>query len=133
MDSCRVVWEKPISKGNHFSIVHRNSIFGSWVWEAFVIDPQGVIWLEKIKTDHPAVLEYYGLEHSTTDWIRLPRKLGRIPLRITRLGETRLEWREEILFLSALVPDGAFIEIQTSGQSWTEGIGNETDLPLAAD
>ena len=29
------------------------------------IDPEGLLWLRKIKTESPAVLEYYGLEAST--------------------------------------------------------------------
>lgn len=78
-----------------------------------MIDSEGFIWLEKIRTDSPAVLEYYGLEESAPDWIKLSRKIGKIPMMITPLGRMSLEWRKEILALSALLPEGTLIEIRT--------------------
>jgi hypothetical protein len=112
-DSRQVVWERPISTEDQFFLVHRNSIYESLVREAFLIDAEGSIWLNKIKTSSPAVLEYYGLEDSSSDWVRLSRKIGRIPILITSLGEVHLEWGKEKLFLSALMPEGTLIEIRT--------------------
>jgi hypothetical protein len=112
-DSHQVVWERPISTEDQFFLIHRNSIYESLIWEAFSIDAEGSIWLNRIKTNSPAVLEYYGLEESSSDWIRLSRKIGRIPMLITPLGEVRLEWGTENLSLSALMPEGTLIEIRT--------------------
>lgn len=112
-DSRQVVWERPVSSGDRFILNHRNSIYGSVVREAFLIDSDGFIWLDKIRTDSPAVLEYYGLEESTPDWIKLSQKIGKIPMLITPLGSVSLEWRKEIFALSALLPEGTLIEIRT--------------------
>ena len=112
-DSGQVFWESPVSSGDHFILNHRNSIYGSWVQEAFLIDSEGFIWLEKLKTDSPAVLEYYGLEEASPEWIKLSRKIGKIPMLITPLGRVSLEWRKEKIGLSALLPEGTFIEIRT--------------------
>lgn len=112
-DSRQVIWERPIVPGELFYLIHRNSIYGSLVWEAFSVDSKGSIWLNRVKTEHPAVLEYYGLEETTKDWISLSREIGRIPLLITALGETRLEWGTESLALSDRIPDGTLIEIRT--------------------
>lgn len=112
-DSHQVVWERPTSTGDQFFLIHCNSIYESLVWEAFLIDSEGSIWLNKIKTNSPAVLEYYGLEESSSDWIRLSRKIGRISMLITPLGRVSLEWGKEIFPLSALLPEGTLIEIRT--------------------
>jgi hypothetical protein len=112
-DSQQVVWERPITIGDQFFLVHRNSIYESLVWEAFLVDTEGSIWLSRVKTSSPAVLEYYGLEKSSSDWVRLSRKIGRIPMLITPLGEVHLEWGKEKLSLSALMPEGTLIEIRT--------------------
>jgi hypothetical protein len=112
-DSHQIVWERPFPAGGHFSLVHRNSIYGALVWEGFRVDSEGSIWLEQVKTDSPAVLEYYGLEESSPDWVRLSKKIGRILMLITSLGEVHLEWGEERKSLSAIVSEGTFIEIRT--------------------
>lgn len=78
-----------------------------------MIDAEGFIWLYKIKTNSPAVLEYYGLEESSPDWIKLSRKIGKIPMLITPLGCVSLEWKKEKIRLSALLPEGTLIEIRT--------------------
>ncbi len=112
-DADRIYWERPIYPGDQFFLIHRNSIYDTWVWEAFLIDSEGSIWLDRIKTGSPAVLEYYGLEESTSDWVRLSRKIGKIPMLITPLGEVRIEWGTEKISLSALMPEGTLIEIRT--------------------
>jgi hypothetical protein len=112
-DFGQVIWERPISPGEQFYLIHRNSIYGSLVWEAFTVDGEGLIWLKGIKSSDPAVLEYYGLEDFSSEWIGLSRKIERIPLLITLLGEVRLEFGPEKLFLSTLLPDGTFLNIQT--------------------
>ncbi len=67
---------------------------GSLVWEAFQIDSEGSDFgFRKLKTDSPAVLEYYGLEESSTDWIRADsEKLKSLMIRITANGEFWLEF-----------------------------------------
>lgn len=112
-DSRQIIWGKTVSPGEQFFLIHRNSIYDSLVWEAFLIDNKGVIWLKRIKTSSPAVLEYYGLEDFSSDWIGLSRKVDRIPMLITRGGEVCLEIGNKKVFLSALLPDGSFIEIRT--------------------
>ncbi len=111
-DSRQVFWERPVSVGDTFFLIHRNSIYGSLVWESFGIDSEGSIWLEKIKTSSPAVLEYYGLEESSSGWISLSRKIEKIPMLITPLGEVRLQYGAEKIALSALLPEGTRIEIR---------------------
>jgi hypothetical protein len=113
LDFKQVIWERPISPEEHFYLIHRNSIYDALVWEAFSVDPEGLIWLRRIKTTSPAVLEYYGLEDTSSDWIGLSRKIGRIPLIITSLGEVRLELGKEKVPLSALLPEGTLIEVKT--------------------
>ena len=112
-DSHQVIWERPASIGDQFILKHRNSIYGSWVREAFLIDAEGFIWLYQIKTNSPAVLEYYGLEESSPGWIKLSRKIGKIPMLITPLGCVSLEWKKEKIRLSSLLPEGTLIEIRT--------------------
>ena len=70
IDPQRILWERPVAGNNRFSLIHRNSIYGALVWENFQIDDQGIPWLREIKTESPAVLEYYGLEESQTGWIK---------------------------------------------------------------
>jgi hypothetical protein len=113
-ESGQIIWEKPIASGDLFYLIHCNSIYDVMVWEAFRADAQGAIWLDGVKTKSPAVLEYYGLEECSSNWIPLSRKIGKISLLITALGKTRLEWNNESLDLSELFPEGTLIEIRTS-------------------
>ena len=109
----QVLWEKPITTTNLFSLVHRNSIYGVLVWESFRIDPEGRIWLSKIKAESPSVLEYYGLEESQTTWIKQNRKIESLKIRVTANGEFRLEFNREKIYLSQTVPDGTLLEVRT--------------------
>jgi hypothetical protein len=110
-DSRVVVWETAIGPEDRFYLVHRNSIYGATVKEGFRVDARGSIWLCGLKTDSPAVLEYYGLEQNSPDWINLSREIGTISLLVTSLGKTRFLWKQEILALSEAVSDGTFVEI----------------------
>jgi hypothetical protein len=101
-----------MSPGALFFLVHRNSIYGVLVWEVFQADDQGVIWLKALKTESPAVLEYYGLETSTSDWILLTRKLGTIFILPTSAGNFRLGLNQETVTLSPLAPEGTPLEIR---------------------
>jgi len=112
-ESGRVVWEKPITTDNRFTLVHCNSMYLSTVWEAFRVDDQGAIWLCRIKSENPAVLEYYGLEESSSNWIPLSRKIGTLYLLLSKSGKTRLEWDQGSLSLSETFPEGTLIEIGT--------------------
>jgi hypothetical protein len=112
-ESGSVVWEKPIPSDNLFYLIHCNSIYLSTVWEAFRVDAQGAIWLSRIKSENPAVLEYYGLEESSSNWIPLSRKIGTIFLLLSASGKTRLEWDQGSLSLSEMFPEGTLIEIRT--------------------
>lgn len=109
----QVLWEQSITTPHLFSLVHRNSIYGVLVWEAFQIDPEGRLWLSKIKTDSPSVLEYYGLEESRKDWIKQVRRVDSLKIRVTANGEFRLEFNQEEINLSQRVPDGTLLEIRT--------------------
>jgi hypothetical protein len=109
----QVLWEKSITTSNLFSLVHRNSIYDVLVWEAFRIDPEGLLWLSEIKTDSPSVLEYYGLEESQKDWIKQVRKIDSLRIRVTVSGEFWLEFNQEKINLSQWVPDGTLMEIRT--------------------
>lgn len=106
------LWQGKIAPGESFSLVHRNSIYGVLVWEAFQADDQGVIWLKGLKTESPAVLEYYGLEASTSDWILLTRKLGTLFILPTSAGDFRLSFNQETVALSQLAPEGTPLEIR---------------------
>ncbi len=109
----QVLWEKSIITPNLFSLVHRNSMYGVLVWEAFQIDPEGRLWLSKIKADSPLVLEYYGLEESRSTWIPQTRKIESLKIRVTANGEFRLEFDQEKINLSQGLPDGTLLEVRT--------------------
>ncbi|MBI4766798.1 MAG: hypothetical protein HY787_19750 [Deltaproteobacteria bacterium] len=109
----QVLWEKSITTPNLFSLAHRNSIYGVLVWEAFQIDPEGQLWLSKIKAESPSVLEYYGLEESRNTWVQQTRKIDSLKIRVTANGEFRLEFNQEKINLSQSVPDGTLLEIRT--------------------
>jgi hypothetical protein len=120
-DSRQVIWERGLALEDRFCLAHRNSIYGATVWEVFRVDVKGSIWLCRLKTDSPAVLEYYGLEQDSSDWIDLSREIGSIPLLVTSLGKTHLTWKQESLALSETVPDGTFVEIGTKAFLDREG------------
>jgi hypothetical protein len=108
----QVLWEKPLSSGAVFSLRHLNSIYDTPVEEAFWVDDQGLIRLKALRTDSAAVLEYYGLEEVSREWISLSRPIGRISLIITPRGEVTFRSEDEEIPLSRLLPDGARLEIQ---------------------
>ena len=109
----QILWEKSITTPNQFSLVHRNSIYGVLVWEAFRIDKEGRLWLSKIKADSPLVLEYYGLEEFRNTWIEQARKIESLKIRVTANGEFWLEFNQEKIDLSQSVPDGTLLEVRT--------------------
>ena len=113
-DPHQVIWQKEVNSGESFQIVHRNSIYGALVREAFQLDDQGSLWLKDIKTDHPAVLEYYGLEEASTQWIPLERKFEYLAIRITQNGEFWVIVGKEKIPLSLLVADGSLVEVRGS-------------------
>jgi hypothetical protein len=111
-DTKQIYWERPVSSGSVFSLTHLNSIYGALVEEAFRVDDGGRIWLKALRTDSAAVLEYYGLEEVSREWITLSRSLGRISLIITSRGEVTLRYANEEIPLSELLPEGARVEIR---------------------
>jgi hypothetical protein len=108
----RIFWEKPVSSAFVFSLRHLNSIYDTPVEEAFRVDDQGLIWLQALRTDSAGVLEYYGREEVSREWITLSRPIGRISLIITPRGEVTFRSGEEEIPLSKLLPDGARVEIR---------------------
>ena len=108
----QVFWEKPVSNGFVFSLRHLNSLYDTPVEEAFQVDDQGLIWLQALRTDSAGVLEYYGLEEVSREWITLSRPIGRISLIITPRGEVAFRSGDEEIPLSKLLPDGARVEIR---------------------
>jgi hypothetical protein len=113
-DSSQVLWEKEVDPGDPIWIVHRNSIFGALVWEALELDGQGFLWLKGVKTDHPAVLEYYGLEEVSNQWISLERKFEHLAIRVTLNGEFWICLGKEEVPLSFLIADGSLVEVRGS-------------------
>jgi hypothetical protein len=108
----QIYWERPVSNGSVFSLTHLNSIYDAPVEEAFRVDDQGLIWLTALRTDSAAVLEYYGLEEVSREWIALSRPLGRLSLIISPLGKMTFRFEKEEIPLSQLLPDGARVEIR---------------------
>jgi hypothetical protein len=111
-DTKQIYWERPVSNGSVFSLTHLNSIYDAPVEEAFRVDDQGLIWLTALRTDSAAVLEYYGLEEVSREWIALSRPLGRLSLIISPLGKMTFRFEKEEIPLSQLLPDGARVEIR---------------------
>jgi hypothetical protein len=111
-DTRQIYWERPISSGAVFSLTHLNSIYDAPVEEAFRVDDRGQIWLKALRTESAAVLEYYGLEEVSREWISLSRPVGRISLIITRRGAVTLGLENEEIPLSQLLPDGARVELR---------------------
>ena len=68
-DSETIFWETSIPDNGSFILRHCNSIYETWVEERFRTDSLTRIRLTAVKTQSPAVLEYYGLETVSTDWI----------------------------------------------------------------
>ena len=109
----QILWEKPVLSGSIFSLRHLNSIYDAPVEEAFRVDDQGLIRLQALRTDSAAVLEYYGLEEVSREWIPLSRSTGRLSLIITLRGEMTFQFEKEEIPLSRLLPDGSRVEIRT--------------------
>jgi len=111
-DTQQIFWERPVSSGSVFSLTHLNSIYEAPVEEAFRVDDRGLIWLKALRTDSAAVLEYYGIEEVSREWITLSRPLDRLSLIITPRGEVTLRFENEKIPLSELLPDGTRVEIR---------------------
>lgn len=112
IDTKQIYWERPVSSSSVFSLSHLNSIYDAPVEEAFRVDDRGVIWLKTIRTACAAVLEYYGLEEVSREWIALSRSVGRISLIITHRGAVTFLFENEEIPLSQLLPDGARVELR---------------------
>ena len=115
-DTQQLFWERPVSSGAVFSLTHLNSIYDAPVEEAFRVDDRGLIRLMAIRTACAAVLEYYGLEEVSREWISLSRSIGRISLIITHRGAVTFRFENEEIPLSQLLPDGDRVEIRTVSQ-----------------
>jgi hypothetical protein len=112
ISSGEILWEHPLAVLEPITLVHRNSIYGSLVWETLQVKEDGVLWLIRIKSQSPAVLEYYGLEATISDWIDLTRRIGSLQILVTTAGEFRLEFLNRTFPLSQRVADGSRIEIR---------------------
>jgi hypothetical protein len=108
----QIYWETPVSSGSVFSLTHLNSIYDASVEEAFRVDDRGMIWLKALRTDSAAVLEYYGLEEVSREWVALSRPLGRLSLIISSLGEATFRFENEEILFFKLLPNGTRIEIR---------------------
>jgi hypothetical protein len=107
-----VYWETRISEPFTFTLRHRNSIYDVWVEERFQIGHGGRIRLTAVRTSSPAVLEYYGLEESSADWIPLARSFDKISLLVSKRGRTSLRFDQDVLLLSDQLPEGTRIGIR---------------------
>jgi hypothetical protein len=107
-----VYWETQISEPVVFTLRHRNSIYDVWVEERFQTDPGGRIHLTAVRTPSPAVLEYYGLEEASADWIPLKRTFDTLRLLISSRGRVSLLFGIQEIPLSELLPDGTRIEVR---------------------
>jgi hypothetical protein len=111
-DSGKLLWEGALEADAGFILEHRNSIYGMQVRERFRIDSDGGIRLDAVQTESPAVLEYYGLEEVSCEWIPLSRRIGAIRMIHSRRGEIRIHLADRWIRLSDFVPDGVRIEIR---------------------
>jgi hypothetical protein len=111
-DSGTIYWETPIPDNGSFILRHCNSIYDAWVEERFQTDSLGRIRLTAVKTRSPAVLEYYGLETVSTDWIPIPRLLERLSLLVSSRGRVSLFFDQRRIPLSAVLPDGTRTEVR---------------------
>ena len=111
-DSGYIFWETPIPDNGSFILRHCNSIYETWVEERFQTDSLTRIRLTAVKTQSPAVLEYYGLETVSTGWIPLSRSFDRLSLLVSSLGRVSLFSEKQQIPLSEALPDGTRIEIR---------------------
>jgi len=111
-DTKQIYWERPVSSGSVFSLTHLNSIYDAPVEEAFRVDDRGLIWLKALRTDSAAVLEYYGLEEVSREWIALSRPLGQLSLIISSLGEVTFRFEDAEIPFFKLLPNGTRVEIR---------------------
>lgn len=110
--SRKILWEKEVSPHDRFTLVHRNSIYGVKVQERLNIESSGIIRLNAIRCENPAVLEYYGLETPSPEWIPMDRRFESFRVFITRKGEFSWEWNGHRLDLSQMVEDKTVVEIR---------------------
>jgi hypothetical protein len=111
-DSGHIFWETSIPDNGSFILRHCNSIYETWVEERFQTDSLTRIRLTAVKTQSPAVLEYYGLETVSTDWVPLSRSLDRLSLLLSSRGRVSLFFEQHQIPLSEALPDGTRIEIR---------------------
>ncbi|MEW6187488.1 MAG: hypothetical protein AB1585_17290 [Thermodesulfobacteriota bacterium] len=112
LPSGEILWERPLAVSEPIILMHRNSIYGVTVRETLQLKENGALWLVRIQSPSPAVLEYYGLEAATADWIDLCRRIGSLQVLVTSAGEFRLEFTNEAFPLSQRVAEGSRIEIR---------------------
>ena len=105
-------WEASFPEHASFILRHCNSIYDAWVEERFQPDRYGRIQLTAVKTARPAVLEYYGLETSSADWVPLARSLDQIPLLVSKRSRLTLILEQRSIPLSENLPDGTRVKIR---------------------
>jgi hypothetical protein len=105
--------EIAIPENTVFILRHCHSIYDAWVEERFRVDGRGRLQLEAVRSSSPAVLEYYGLETASADWIPLSRSFDKISLLVSKRGRTSLLLDQESISLSDLLADGTRIEMRT--------------------
>jgi hypothetical protein len=111
-ESGSIYWEASFPEQATFILRHCNSIYDAWLEERFQGDRHGRIQLTAVKTAHPAVLEYHGLEASSADWVPLVRSLDKIPLLVSKRGRLTLLFEHHSIPLSQNLPDGTRVEIR---------------------
>ena len=104
--------EISIPENTVFILRHCNSIYDAWVEERFQVDGRGCLQLEAVRSSSPAVLEYYGLETASADWIPLTRSFDKISLLVSKGGRTSLLLDQESISLSDHLADGTRIEMR---------------------
>jgi|GEM_PF-2900548 hypothetical protein len=112
VSSGRVLWEEPVSLKDRFTLVHRNSIYGAQVRERLEVQPDGSLRLTAIQCKAPAVLEYYGLETSSSRWIPMDRRFESLVVLVSRNGAYHLEWGGKRFDLAQTLKDGTTVEIR---------------------
>ncbi len=115
--AAKVLWEKPVRSGDRLILSHRNSVFGATVWECLRIEENRTFQLIGVRTERPAVLEYYGLEASQKDWIPLDRRFKTLKILVSPTSAFILAYLGEQLDLSTLAPEEISLEIELQSPS----------------
>lgn len=108
----RIIWEKIVKRDDRFTLVHRNSIYRVWVEERFQVSEDGALLLTAVRTESPAVWEYYGIETSAATWFPLSRTFPSLQVAVTPNGEFFWEWEGQRLDLSRSLGRETSVEIR---------------------